>query len=38
METTLQEQLDWLDGAREADGDPGFPGRMLALCSLPSTG
>jgi len=35
--TTLQEQLDWLDEAREADADPGFPGRMLAHCSLPRT-
>lgn len=35
METTLQEQLDWLNEAREADADPGFLGRMLALCSLP---
>ena len=34
MGTTRQERLDWLDEAREADADPGFPGRMLALCSL----
>jgi len=38
MGTTLQEQLDWLNEAREADADPGFPGRMLALCSLAWTG
>ncbi len=38
MGTTLQEQLDWLNEAREADADPGFPGRMSAFCSLPSTG
>ena len=38
MGTTLQEQLDWLDEAREADADPGFAGRMSALCSLPWTG
>ena len=37
MRTTLQEQLDWLDEAREAEADPGFLGRMLALCSLPRT-
>ena len=36
--TNLRERLDWLDEAREADADPGFPGRMLALCSLPWTG
>ena len=28
MGTTLQEQLDWLDEAREADADLGFLGRM----------
>ena len=38
MGTTLREQLDWLNEAREAGADPGFPGRMPALCSLPSTG
>ena len=38
MGTTLQERHDWLDEAREADADLGFPGRMLALCSLPRTG
>ena len=38
MGTTLQERLDWSDEAREADADLGFPGRMLALCSLPRTG
>ena len=38
MGTTLQEQLDWLNEAREAGADPGFLDRMLALCSLPSTG
>ena len=37
MGTTLQEQLDWLDQARQADADLGFLGRMLALCSLPRT-
>ena len=37
MGTTLQERLDWLDEAREADADLGFPGRMLALCSLPKS-
>ena len=37
MGTTLQEQLDWLNEAREADADLGFLGRMLALCSLPRT-
>ena len=37
MGTTLQEQLDWLDQAREAEADLGFLGRMLALCSLPRT-
>ena len=37
MGTTLQEQLDWLEEAREADADHGFLGRMLALCSLPRT-
>ena len=37
MGTTLQEQLDWLDQAREADADLGFLGRMLALCCLPRT-
>ena len=31
MGTTLPEWLDWLDEAREADADLGFPGRMLAL-------
>ena len=36
MGTTLQERLDWLEEAREADADLGFPGRMLALCSLPT--
>ena len=38
MGTTLQERLDWLDEAREADANLGFLGRMLALCSLPRTG
>ncbi|MDE2755663.1 MAG: replication protein RepA [Acidobacteriota bacterium] len=37
MGTTLQEQLDWLNEAREADADLGFRGRMLAPCSLPCT-
>ena len=35
MGTTLQEHLEWLDEARKADADLGFPGRMRALCSLP---
>lgn len=38
MGITRQEQLDWLEEAREADADPGFPGGMVALCSLPRTG
>ena len=38
MGTPLQKQLDWLDEAREADIDPGFPGAMVARCSLPRTG
>jgi len=37
MGITLQDQLDWFDEAREADADPGVPGRMLALCSLSRT-
>ena len=37
MGTTQPEQLDWLDEAREADADPGFPDGMVALCSLPRT-
>ena len=35
METTLQEQLDRLDEAREAEADPGLRGRTPAHCSLP---
>ena len=35
MGNTLQEQLDWLNEAREADGDIGFVGPMPAPCSLP---
>ena len=38
MGTTLQERLDWLNETREADADPGFPGRMLALCIRRWTG
>ena len=38
MGTTLQERLDRLDEAPEADADLGFPSRMLALCILPRTG
>ena len=38
MGTTLQERLAWLDEAREADADLGFPCRMPALYSLPRTG
>ena len=37
MGTTLQDQLDWLEQAREANADLGFLGRMLAVCSLPRT-
>ena len=34
---TLDDQVDQLIEAREADPDTGFMGRMLALCSLPRT-
>lgn len=34
---TLDDQVDQLVKAREADPDTGFMGRMLALCSLPRT-
>ena len=34
---TLADQVDLLVGAREADPDMGFMGRLLALCSLPRT-
>ena len=37
MGTTLQERFDWSEQAREADADPDFLVRMLALCSLPRT-
>ena len=35
MGVTLPDQLAGLAMARDADPDLGFPGRMLALCSLP---
>ena len=34
---TLDDQVDQLIEAREADPDTGFMGRILALCSLPRT-